>query len=258
MMRSSLRFVSRLIAPALALSSTFAYSASDTVPAIKQSGTLAITGGKLLTVSHGTIENGVLLIVDGKIAAVGSVGSVSVPKDATIVDAHRMTVYPGLIDPDTTLGLTEVGADAMSNDMSEPSDEIMPHMHVADAFHAETELIPVARLNGVTNAVVAPGTEDSIAGQDIFIQLAGRNRDAMILGRDIALAMNYGAEQRRRGARGGARGEYPSTRMGLITQLRQSLLDAQHYEASRDAAQKKTDKPTDKPGDKNTDKGAEK
>ena len=250
MMRSPLEFRSLLIASALVLSSTLAYSASNTP--IKQSGTLAITGGKLLTVSHGTIENGVLLIVDGKITAVGAVGSVVVPKEATIVDAHGLTVYPGLIDPDTTLGLTEVGADAMSNDMSEPSDEIMPHMHVADAFHAETELIPVARLNGVTNAVVAPGTEDSVAGQDIFIQLAGRNRDQMILGRDVALSMNYGADQRRRGGRGTS--QYPSTRMGLITQLRQNLMDAQHYEVSRDAAEKKQDK-SDKP-DKAADKPA--
>jgi imidazolonepropionase-like amidohydrolase len=243
MMRDPLKFVPLLIVPALAFSCTLIYGASDLAPAIKKGGTLAITGGKLLTVSHGTIENGVLLIVDGKITAVGASGSVPVPKDATIVDAHGLTVYPGLIDPDTTLGLTEVGADAMSNDMSEPSDEIMPHMHVADAFHAETELIPVARLNGVTNAVVAPGTEDSVAGQDIFIQLAGRNRDAMILGRDVALAMNYGADQRRRGGRGSS--QYPSTRMGLITQLRQNLLDAQHYEGDRDAAEKKSDKSSD-------------
>jgi imidazolonepropionase-like amidohydrolase len=120
-------------------------------------------------------------------------------------------------------------------------------MHVADAFHSETELIPVARLNGVTNAVVAPGEDDSVAGQDIFIQLAGRNRDEMIMGRDVALAMNYGADQRRRGSGR----EYPSTRMGLITQLRQSLMDAQHYEISKTAAEKKSDdKQEDKPGDK--------
>jgi imidazolonepropionase-like amidohydrolase len=204
---------------------------------------IAITGGKLLTVSHGTIENGVLLMEGGKITAVGAAGAVAVPSDATVVDAKGLTVYPGLIDPDTTLGLTEVAADAMSNDLSEPSDEIMPHMHVADAFHAETELIPVARLNGVTNAVVAPGTEDSVAGQDIFIQLAGKNRDAMILGRDVALAVNYGADQRRR-SRGSP--QFPSTRMGLITQLRQTLLDAQNYEAGREAAAKKTDKSGDK------------
>jgi imidazolonepropionase-like amidohydrolase len=239
----------------LTLSSSLVFAAANAPAAMKKGATLAITGGKLLTVSHGTIENGVLLIVDGKITAVGAADKVTVPKDATVVDAHGLTVYPGLIDPDTTLGLTEVAADEMSNDLSEPSDEIMPHMHVADAFHAETELIPVARLNGVTNAVVAPGTDDSVAGQDIFIQLSGRNREEMILGRDVALAMNYGADQRRRGGHGSS--QYPSTRMGLITQLRQSLLDAQHYEASRDAAQKKSDKSADKdkPADKSASEG---
>jgi imidazolonepropionase-like amidohydrolase len=204
--------------------------------------TIAITGGKLLTVSHGTIENGVLVISGGKIAAVGEAGKVEVPAGAEIVDAHGLTVYPGLIDPETNFGLTEIEADSASNDLAEPSDEIMPHMHVYDAFHAETELIPVARLNGITNAVVAPATNDSIAGQDIFIQLYGADRDQMILGRDVALAMNFGADQRRRGGRGG-HSEYPSTRMGLITQLRQTFLDVQDYEAKRDAGLKKDDKP---------------
>jgi imidazolonepropionase-like amidohydrolase len=202
---------------------------------------IAISGGRLLTVSHGTIENGVLLIADGKITAVGEAGKVSIPAGAEIVDAHGLTVYPGLIDPESNFGLTEISADQMANDLAEPSDEIMPHMHVADAFHSETELIPVARLNGITNAVVAPATSDTIAGQDIFIQLYGADRDQMILGRDVALAMNYGADQRRRGGRGG-KTEYPSTRMGLITQLRQTFLDVQDYQARRDAAAKKDDK----------------
>ena len=215
---------------------------------------IAITGGRLLTVSHGTIENGVLVMADGKIAAVGAVGKVAVPKGAQIVDARGMTVYPGLIDPETNFGLIEIESDQNSTDMAEPSDEIMPHMHVADAFHAETELIPVARLNGITNAVVAPASNDSIAGQDIFIQLAGADRDQMILGRDVALAMNFGAEQRRRGGRGG-KTEFPSTRMGLITQLRQTFLDVQDYVARRDAAAaKKDDKSDAKPDSKKDDK----
>ena len=167
---------------------------------------IAITGGKLLTVSHGTIENGVLVMADGKIAAVGESGEVKMPAGREIVDAKGMTVYPGLIDPESNFGLTEISADQMSNDLVERSDEIMPHMHVYDAFHSETELIPVARLNGITNAVVAPATDDTISGQDIFIQLYGADRDRMIMGRDVALAMNYGAEQRRRGGRGGGGG----------------------------------------------------
>ena len=93
-----------------------------------------------------------------------------------------MTVYPGLIDPESNFGLTEISADQMTNDLVERSDEIMPHMHVYDAFHSETELIPVARLNGITNAVVAPASEDTISGQDIFIQLYGKDRDQMMHG----------------------------------------------------------------------------
>jgi len=210
--------------------------------------TIAITGGRLLTVSHGIIENGVLVIADGKIAAVGQAGKVAIPAGAEIVDARGLTVYPGLIDPETNFGLIEIESDQNSTDLAEPSDEIMPHMHVYDAFHAETELIPVARLNGVTNAVVAPASDDTIAGQDIFIQLAGADRDAMILGRDVALAMNYGADQRRRGGRG--KSAFPSTRMGLVSQLRQTFLDVQDYIAHRDAAAKKDDKADPKKDEK--------
>ena len=211
--------------------------AADDAPAAK---TIAITGGKLLTVSHGTIENGVLVIANGKIAAVGAAGSVKIPEGAQIVDAKGMTVYPGLIDPESNFGLTEISADSATNDLEEPSDEIMPHMHVSDAFHSETELIPVARLNGITNAVVAPASGDSVAGQDIFIQLYG-SRSQMMLGTDVALAMNYGAEQRRRNGLSGGRATYPSTRMGLITELRQTFLDTQDYMAKKDAAKKKGD-----------------
>src|SRR5881628_4015631 len=93
---------------------------------------IAITGGKLLTVSHGTIENGVLVIAEGKIAAVGETGKVKIPSGAKVVDAKGMTVYPGLIDPESNFGLTEISADQMTNDLVERSDEIMPHMHVYD------------------------------------------------------------------------------------------------------------------------------
>jgi imidazolonepropionase-like amidohydrolase len=90
--------------------------------------------------------------------------------------------------------------------------------------------IPVARLNGVTNAIVSPASDDSIAGQDAFIQLYGRDRDQMILDRDVALAMNFSGEQRRLGGRrSGESPKYPTTRMGLATQLRQSFFDAQNY-----------------------------
>jgi imidazolonepropionase-like amidohydrolase len=199
-------------------------------------GTIAITGGKLLTITHGVIENGVVLIEGGKIAAVGTAASVKVPKGATIVDAKGMTVYPGLIDSETRLGLSEIGSDRSTNDTVEPSDEILPQMHVYDAFHSESEHIPITRFNGITNAIVAPADTDTIPGQDSFIQLAGRDRDAMLMVKDVALAMNFG-QAPKRGARGEAAspagGRYPSTRMGEISQMRQALLDAQEYMARR-------------------------
>ena len=133
---------------------------------------VALKGGKLLTITHGVIENGVLVMQGGKITAVGAADSVSVPGGARIIDVTGMTIYPGLIDSETHLGLTEISAEAMTNDLVEMSDEIMPHMHTAEAFHAESALIPVARINGITNAVVAPESGDTLPGQDSFIQLA--------------------------------------------------------------------------------------
>jgi imidazolonepropionase-like amidohydrolase len=199
-------------------------------------GVIAITGGKLLTITHGVIENGVVLIEGGKITAVGTAAAVKVPKGATVVDAKGMTVYPGLIDSETRLGLSEIGSDRMTNDTVEPSEEIFPQMHVYDAFHAESEHIPITRFNGITNAVVAPAETDTIPGQDSFIQLAGRDRDAMLMVKDVALAINFGEGPKRggRGEGGGAGGaRYPSTRMGEISQMKQALLDAQEYMARR-------------------------
>src|SRR5260370_17015638 len=127
----------------------------------------------------------------GRMAQVGTAAAVRVPKGATIVDAKGMTVYPGLIDSETRLGLSEIGSDRTTNDTVEPSDEILPQMHVYDAFHAESEHIPITRFNGITNAVVAPTDTDTIPGQDSFIQLAGRDRDSMLMVKDVALPMNF-------------------------------------------------------------------
>src|SRR5262249_25488294 len=129
--------------------------------------TIALKGGKLLTITHGVIENGVVVMQNGRITAVGGAGT-AIPSGAKVIDVTGMTVYPGLIDSETHLGLTEISADRTTNDELEASDEIMPHMHVYDAFHAETALIPVARINGITNAIVAPAIGDTLPGQDSF------------------------------------------------------------------------------------------
>jgi imidazolonepropionase-like amidohydrolase len=209
--------------------------------AAAQDAPVVLKGGKLLTITHGVIENGVLVMQGGKIAAVGAAGSVSLPGGAQVIDVSGMTIYPGLIDSETHLGLTEISAEAMTNDLVEMSDEIMPHMHTAEAFHAESALIPVARMNGITNAVVAPDSADTLPGQDSFIQLAGASATEMLLIRDNAMPLNFtGGERRNKG--GFEKRKFPSTRMGLAAQLRQAFLDAQDYKAKwADYDRKKAD-----------------
>ena len=233
-MKRTIYPLSRLLKFALAALFTCASVAAQQKP-------IVLRGGKLLTVTHGTIENGVLIIENGKIAAVGGANSVKIPKEARVMDVGGMTVYPGLIDSETQLGLTEIQAEEMTNDFIEPSDEIMPHMHVYDAFHAESELIPVTRYNGVTNAIVAPGSRDTLPGQDSFVQLAGKTQQNFLLVRDIAMPLNFCGEQRRNQG-GFERRKFPSTRMGLAAQLRQVFLDAQDYaQKLADYERKRTD-----------------
>jgi imidazolonepropionase-like amidohydrolase len=223
---------------------------------------IALRGGRLLTITHGTIDNGILIMSFGKITAVGPVSEVKIPREAEVIDVTGMTVYPGLIDSETQLGLTEISAEDMTNDLVEMSDEIMPHMHTAEAFHAESALIPVARMNGITNAVVAPASGDTLPGQDSFIQLAGANASEMLLIRDNAMPLNFTGDQRRNGAGR----KFPSTRMGLAAQLRQAFLDAQDYKMKwtdyerkkADAAQNDKDKGKDKDKDKNKDQNKDK
>ena len=206
-----------------------ATASSPTLPAGDDKTPIVLKGGRLLTVSHGIIENGVLVMEKGKITAVGTAANVKIPADARVMDVTGMTVYPGLIDSYTSLGITEISAVDMSNDTLEPSDEITPHMHVADAFHAESEIIPVTRYNGITNAMVVPGSRNTLPGQMTFIQLAGKDADEMMLVRDIAMPLNFTGQQRRNDSF--ATSKYPSTRMGMATQLRQAFIDAQEYGA---------------------------
>ena len=211
----------------------------------QQSKPVVLKGGKLLTVSHGTIENGVLVMEGGKIAAVGGASSVTIPRDARVIDVSGMTVYPGLIDSETSLGLTEISAEPSTNDQVETSDEIMPHMHVYEAFHAESELIPVTRINGVTNAIVAPDSRDTLPGQDSFIQLDGKSAQEMLLVRDIAMPLNFTGDQRRNGS--WEKRKFPSTRMGMAAQLRQTFLDAQRYAQDWNDYEKKKAETGNKP-----------
>ena len=77
-------------------------------PAFTQDKPVALKGGKLLTVTHGVIENGVVVMQGGKITAVGAASSVTIPSAAHVIDATGMTIYPGLIDSETPVSYTHL------------------------------------------------------------------------------------------------------------------------------------------------------
>jgi len=118
-------------------------------------GTTAIVGGKVHTVGpQGTIEGATVLIVDGRIAAVGA--DVSVPSGAETIDARGKIVTPGLFSPFGQLGLVEVGYSAGPLDYAQRGTQFTAGFDVADAYNPRSTLIPVNRIEGVTRAVVAP------------------------------------------------------------------------------------------------------
>ncbi len=157
----------------------------------------AIRGGKVYTLTGPPIEKGVVVIRDGKIAAVGQ--NVEVPPEAQTIDAQGLEVYPGLFDAFSDMGLTEVGQVAATVDITDLG-SYNPQLIAATAVHPSSELIPVARANGITHALAAPasggegffGRDDTvIAGQASIIHLAGWDLGEMLISRSAGMVLRW-------------------------------------------------------------------
>ena len=150
-------------------------------------GVTAITGARIVTVSGPVIEKGTVVMAGGKIAAVGA--DVTPPAGATLVDGSGQTVYPGLIDGLTTLGLTEIGSVPGSVDVAETGD-VNPHAKAWVALNPHSDLLPVARANGVTAALAAP-TGGLVSGQSALIRMAGTTPESLTVKAPVALHVVY-------------------------------------------------------------------
>lgn len=132
-----------------------------------QAQTVAITNARILTAGpKGEIANGTVVVQNGKVAAVGS--DVRAPAGAQVVDAHGGVVTPGFVALNSALGATDVAA--LGNDLSVNNPELGAAFDVSYALNPDSVLIPVARLGGLTTAVVTPrpitprgGDEDDAA-----------------------------------------------------------------------------------------------
>ena len=157
------------------------------VPLAAAADVVAIRGGRIVTVAGPVIEKGTVVVTGGKITAVGA--AVEVPAGATVIDATGQTVYPGLIDGLTTLGLTEIGSVPGSVDTTETGD-VNPHAEAWIAVNPHSDLLPVARANGITAALAAPAG-GLVSGQSALLRLAGTTPEALTVKTPVAIHMVY-------------------------------------------------------------------
>lgn len=188
--------------------------------------TVAIVGGTVYTLgAAGKIEGGTVLIEDGKVRAVGR--DVAVPSGARRIDAAGKVVTPGFMDSLTRLGLVEVSAVEGSNDARPNEDDrFTAAFDVVDGINPRSVLFPVARVEGVTRAVVAPQTGESlIAGRGAVIHLGTESGDWLLR---APAAMYAVLGESGAGLAGGARG-------AAMLRLREALQDAVDYGDNRAA-----------------------
>ena len=174
---------------------SFAYF-TGTSGAQSQLTTYAITHAKIFTLSGAAIDDGTIVIQNGKIANVGA--AVEVPPGAKVIDAKGLQVYPGLFDPITQMGLREIGAVNATVDSAETG-VFNPDVVASEAVLPSSEHIPVTRAAGITEvlAVPASGGMDSdgptgiLGGQASAIHLAGWTISDMLLKKSVAIVLNW-------------------------------------------------------------------
>lgn len=201
-------------------------------------GTIAIRNARIVTVTGPDIENGTVVIRDGKIEAVGT--NVSVPAGAQTIDGRGLSVYPGMIDAGTNMGLVEVPQGANGTvDLSEVGD-LNPNAKAIIAVNPHSAHIGVTRVEGITNTLTAP-TGGLISGQAALINLLGTAPKEMAVVPQAALVINYP----RIGFGGGGFGggfQQPANLADTLTanerqveRIRKMLRDAEAYGRAQDA-----------------------
>ncbi len=170
---------------------TFLYaSAIGQQVAKPEEGTFALTNATIHTVTNGVVE-GTVLIRDGRITGVGDI---NVPDDATTIDCSGLSIYPGMIDAGTTLGLSEVGSISLTQDYNEVGD-LTPHAKALTAVNPNSVLIPVTRVNGITTVLTKP-RGGLFPGTASAIHLLGYTPDQMAAGYE-AIILNFPSSGRR-------------------------------------------------------------
>ncbi len=178
------------------ISFIYSLSPANAVAQTQQPATYALTHAKIFTLAGNTIEDGTIILRDGKIAAVGV--TVEVPPGAQVIDAKGLQVYPGIFDSITQMGLREIGAVSATVDSTETGN-YNPDVVAATAVSPSSEHIPVTRAAGITEVLAVPGSggfdsggsSNVIGGQASAIHLSGWAIDEMLIKKSAAMALHW-------------------------------------------------------------------
>ena len=196
---------------------------------------LAVKGGKILTITNGVIEDGVVLIDKGKIRDVGP--DVRVPKSAQVIDAKGKIVMPGLVEAHCHIGIWEEMIGWAGSDGNEATEPVTPQMRAIDAIKANADErgLEAAVMTGVTTAQILPGSANVIGGTGVVVKTAPKVVvDEMIVKNPSGMKVAFGENPRR--VYGVEYKKMPSTRMGVAGVLREWLSRAILYSEKKESA----------------------
>jgi imidazolonepropionase-like amidohydrolase len=198
---------------------------------------VSITGGYVVPIEGQPIPGGTVLVVDGKIAAVGG-PDLKPPPGVATVDATGKWVLPGFIDAHTHLGAREEGEGWAGHDTNELTGPVQPHVRVLDAINPADEGFRDAIAGGVLAAGVTPGSGNPIGGQTVAIRCWGLTIDDMVLRSPAGMKSALGENPKRVL---GERRVNPSSRLGTAAAIRSALVDAAAYLAKTENPQNHSD-----------------
>ncbi len=214
-------------------------SAQDIVSPMQQEtsapGAYVIRNARIVTVSGAEVENGTVVISDGKITSVGA--NASAPAGATEIDARGLFVYPGMIDAGTSMALVEIESGAPGTVDTNELGDMNPNAMAWVAVNPHSAHLDVTRVAGVTSAVSLP-QGGLISGQAALINLSGTSQKELAVVQTIALVINFPTI----GAGGGffalqqaATPDAATARERRIEEMRRMLRDAEAYGRAQDA-----------------------
>ena len=186
---------------------------------------LAIKAGKIETMTEaGTLKDGVILIEDGRIKAIGA--DLEIPEEAEVYDYGEKTILPGLIDAHTHLGIGEEGIGWEGRDYNEMTSPVTPELRAIDAINPADLGLEDARKSGITSVMVAPGSANVIGGECLAMKTNGKYVDDMIIKNPVGIKAAFGENPKRVY---GEQKKSPSTRMAVAAELRKALMETEDY-----------------------------